>query len=153
MKIHRLRITGDIFVEVRTEKGLILGTSILKGSFEEEAEPWIEEAFEKYLLRKGDPDVDLLLLKREGVSGDLWRVYERLKEIAPFGRTITYSELARLTGKHPRFIGYAMKVNPFPILIPCHRVVSSKGIGGFSFGREVKLALLKFEGAYPLRNP
>ena len=51
----------------------------------------------------------------------------------PYGKTITYAELARSIGREGawRAVGSALAVNPYPIIIPCHRVVSSTGIGGF----------------------
>ncbi|MBN2110078.1 MAG: methylated-DNA--[protein]-cysteine S-methyltransferase [Methanosarcinaceae archaeon] len=51
----------------------------------------------------------------------------------PYGQTVTYAELACRIGKEgaSRAIGGALARNPYPIVIPCHRVVSSSGIGGF----------------------
>ncbi|WP_457600738.1 MGMT family protein [Hydrogenivirga sp.] len=81
-----------------------------------------------------------------GFSEDVIEVYRTLKERVPFGERITYSELGKLVGKHPRFIGYCMKINRFPIIVPCHRVVSKKDLGGFAYGKEMKELLLSFEG-------
>ncbi|MCQ6961689.1 methylated-DNA--[protein]-cysteine S-methyltransferase [Methanolobus chelungpuianus] len=51
----------------------------------------------------------------------------------PYGQTVTYAELACRIGKEgaARAVGSALAKNPYPIIIPCHRVVSSSGIGGF----------------------
>lgn len=49
----------------------------------------------------------------------------------PSGETRTYGELAAQIGSSPRAVGQACGNNPFPIVIPCHRVVSSSGLGGF----------------------
>lgn len=51
----------------------------------------------------------------------------------PYGQTITYAELACRIGKDgaARAVGNALAKNPYPIIIPCHRVVSSSGISGF----------------------
>ncbi|WP_406655789.1 methylated-DNA--[protein]-cysteine S-methyltransferase [Methanolobus sp. ZRKC2] len=51
----------------------------------------------------------------------------------PYGQTITYAELACRIGRRgaARAVGSALAKNPYPIVIPCHRVVSSSGIGGF----------------------
>ncbi len=68
------------------------------------------------------------------------------------GTTVTYGQLARMighTGAH-RAVGTALRLNPFPIEIPCHRVVRSDGIGkysGTSAGSSRKLMLLRKEGA------
>jgi methylated-DNA-[protein]-cysteine S-methyltransferase len=82
-------------------------------------------------------------------------VLEALQTV-PYGATITYAELARRsgTGLPPRAIGSVMGANPVPIIIPCHRVVASNGIGGYSGGEpgrgaEAKRWLLENEGALP----
>ncbi len=64
-----------------------------------------------------------------------------------YGKTLTYGDIARKLGTSPRAVGYALKANPAPVIIPCHRVVAKNGIGGFSQGVEIKLELLRLEGA------
>ena len=70
----------------------------------------------------------------------------------PFGQTRTYGELAKELGFSAQAIGQGCGGNPIPLLIPCHRVLASDGLGGFSgtFGIETKVALLKHEGAASL---
>lgn len=66
----------------------------------------------------------------------------------PFGVTCTYGELAAQIGspKGARAVGNALGLNPFPLLLPCHRVVARNGLGGFSAGGlKVKQALLSYE--------
>lgn len=58
------------------------------------------------------------------------KVWQALLQI-PAGRTATYGALAMQIGSAPRALGQACGANPIPIVIPCHRVVSSKGLGGF----------------------
>ncbi len=82
------------------------------------------------------------------------RVLREVKEI-PYGEVRTYKEIAQAIGnpKASRAVGQALKRNPVPILIPCHRVIRSNGkLGGFSLGREVKRYLLKLEGALSPRR-
>ncbi len=56
----------------------------------------------------------------------------------PIGETLSYGALARIAGSAPRAIGQACARNPFPIIIPCHRVVGSGGaIGHYSGGRGI----------------
>ncbi|PXF59477.1 MAG: cysteine methyltransferase [Candidatus Methanogaster sp.] len=68
-----------------------------------------------------------------------------------YGSVVTYSELAARIGKPnaARAVGNALKNNPLPIVIPCHRVVSKGGIGGYAFGVEAKRRLLKLETENP----
>ncbi len=72
------------------------------------------------------------------------RLRHALLEI-PEGHTLTYGALANVLHSAPRAVGQALGANPFPILIPCHRVVAAHGIGGFSCGLQWKQHLLSFE--------
>lgn len=63
----------------------------------------------------------------------------------PFGERLTYGQLAKNLGTAPRPLGGALSKNPFPLLLPCHRVVACGGIGGFAFGLTVKRELLRVE--------
>lgn len=73
-------------------------------------------------------------------------VYKHMSMI-PYGKTLSYKELAEKTSspRAYRAVGGACNKNPLPILIPCHRVLSSKGLGGFAMGLAVKKQLLKIE--------
>lgn len=73
-----------------------------------------------------------------------------LKEI-PYGETKTYKWLAQKAGRNGayRAVGNALKKNPLPIILPCHRVVASDGsLCGFSAGLELKRWLLKHESEH-----
>jgi methylated-DNA-[protein]-cysteine S-methyltransferase len=65
----------------------------------------------------------------------------------PRGRTLTYGEVALLAGRPgaARAVGQVMARNPFAIIMPCHRVVSRKGPGGFGWGLDIKKKLLELE--------
>lgn len=70
-------------------------------------------------------------------------VLEEVRKI-PYGETATYQELACRIGREgaARAVGTAVARNPYPVIIPCHRVVSSTGIGGFcgeTCGEKVEL--------------
>jgi methylated-DNA-[protein]-cysteine S-methyltransferase len=76
-------------------------------------------------------------------------VWELLRKI-PYGVTTSYGALARRLGdpKASRAVGAANGANPIPIIVPCHRVVGSKGdLTGFGGGIERKRWLLEHEGA------
>ena len=79
------------------------------------------------------------------------RVYAATRTIPP-GSTRTYGDVARLLGDVTlaRRVGEALGRNPFPIVVPCHRVLAAGGrTGGFSArgGTETKMQLLRIEGA------
>ena len=93
----------------------------------------------------GDPDA---LLAESGLTAFQQRVLQATAKIAP-GERLTYGELARYIGSPgaARAVGTALARNPFPVLIPCHRVVRADGsIGNYSCGGiRVKQRLLKEE--------
>jgi len=73
-------------------------------------------------------------------------VFNNMKTIK-YGKVLTYKELAEKIGKPKayRAVGSACGANKIPIVIPCHRVVSSTGLGGFGGGLERKKFLLNLE--------
>lgn len=77
------------------------------------------------------------------------KVLEAIREI-PYGKTWTYKQVAEAIG-HPkaeRAVGNALHQNPLQVIVPCHRVVTSRGkIGGFALGTDLKRRLLCMEGA------
>lgn len=78
------------------------------------------------------------------------RVWAAIARI-PRGEVRRYAELARELGSVPRAVGQACGANPLPLLIPCHRVISATGLGGFAHAREgylteTKRWLLRHEG-------
>jgi methylated-DNA-[protein]-cysteine S-methyltransferase len=88
-------------------------------------------------------------ISTEGTEFDQ-RVWHELESI-PYGETISYGELARRIGnpKAARAVGAANGRNPLPIVIPCHRVVSSGGkLGGYGGGLSLKRRLLDLEVAH-----
>jgi O-6-methylguanine DNA methyltransferase len=74
-------------------------------------------------------------------------VWRKLLDI-PYGETATYGEVAERVGKPgaARAVGNAVGANPIPIVIPCHRVLASNGLGGYSCGIDIKKDLLRIEG-------
>ena len=75
------------------------------------------------------------------------RVLRALLKI-PAGQLTTYGRLAAKAGSPgaSRAVGGAVGRNPIPIIVPCHRVVASNGIGGFGLGLDCKRTLLALEG-------
>lgn len=88
----------------------------------------------KAFFSSGEPLLPLhwSLIDMSTVSDFQKRVYEAVLAI-PHGETRTYAWVAKKIGKPlaARAVGQALRRNPFPILVPCHRVVSDKSLGGF----------------------
>ena len=81
------------------------------------------------------------------------KVYKKLLEVPP-GMVTTYGELARAVGlkNGQRVIGRIMNKNPYPVIVPCHRVIKSNGkIGGYAWGEKIKTNMLSKEGV-KIRN-
>lgn len=75
---------------------------------------------------------------------DVWRALSAI----PYGEVRTYADVARAV-KRPRAaraVGNANHANPWPVVVPCHRVVASDGLGGYGGGDAVKRYLLGLEG-------
>jgi len=78
------------------------------------------------------------------------RTWQAISDI-PSGEIRTYGELSAEVGGTPRAVGQACGANPFPLVVPCHRVVAKTGIGGFANASDgwlldTKRWLLKNEG-------
>ncbi len=63
----------------------------------------------------------------------------------PAGEVRSYGALARELGTSPRALGQALRANPLPLVVPCHRVVAARGLGGFAAGAIWKARLLAWE--------
>lgn len=115
--------------------------------------PFVQAALArlKAFLEGGPPSFGALSLDLSGQPPFRRRVLEVLRQTRP-GQTLSYGELALLAGSPgaARAVGQAMKRNPLPILIPCHRVVGSGWAGGFSFGEglDTKARLLALDARH-----
>ena len=109
-------------------------------------------------LLRGDPaDLSGIGIDMSGVSAFDRGVYEIARTIPP-GRTLTYGQVAARVGvpNDARAVGQALGRNPFPIVVPCHRVVAADGrMHGFSGpgGVNTKLRLLEIEGYEAVPGP
>ncbi len=91
-------------------------------------------------------------LPMDGLSPFAAKVLDTLRMQVEYGQTVTYGELAAMCGRPgaARAVGGFMARNPWPLLVPCHRVLGAKGrLTGFSGGGglELKAWLLQREGA------
>ncbi|MGE0660304.1 MAG: methylated-DNA--[protein]-cysteine S-methyltransferase [Reyranellaceae bacterium] len=105
------------------------------------------------LLRGEKRDLSIITLDMNGVPEFHREVYRFARSIPP-GATLSYGEIADRVGRKgaARAVGQAMGRNPFPLIVPCHRVLAAgQKLGGFSAngGIATKLKLLTIEGACP----
>jgi methylated-DNA-[protein]-cysteine S-methyltransferase len=115
--------------------------------------PEVEKAVERIvaLLRGEAGDLLEVTLDMDQVPAFHRRVYEVARAIPP-GKTLSYGDIAARLGAPgaARAVGQALGRNPFPIVVPCHRVLAAGGkIGGFSAqgGVATKRRMLALEGA------
>ncbi|MGR3469238.1 MAG: methylated-DNA--[protein]-cysteine S-methyltransferase [Shimia sp.] len=115
--------------------------------------PWTETPLSRRLAEAiaayaDDPQCRIDLPLRLAPPG-LTREVQRALLAIPSGETRIYGDLAQTLGVPAQAIGQACGANTLPILVPCHRVLSATGLGGYSGagGIETKVALLRHEGA------
>lgn len=144
----------DVYVE--TKGNLVQSVGFTpKGFIEKEVQKdeastltfrWLDCYFQKGEFNELPPlNLDLL-------SSFQKKVFSLLKEV-PFGKVVSYEEIKKqyesrfLSRASNQAIGQALKRNPFPLLVPCHRVIKKSGeLGGYAFGLSLKEELLRFEG-------
>ncbi len=88
----------------------------------------IQKQFSAYFSRELK-EFNLPFLFKQGTDYQL-RVWDQIRKIS-FGSTITYGEIAKKIRSGPRAVGNACRRNQLLLLVPCHRVVSAAGLGGF----------------------
>jgi methylated-DNA-[protein]-cysteine S-methyltransferase len=116
--------------------------------------PLAAEAVRQLQAYLNDPAFEFSLPLRPSGTPFQRKVWAQIAAIPP-GRTDTYGQLAKLLKNAPRAVGQACGANPFPLVVPCHRVVAAGGgLGGFSrhgggFLLDVKRWLLNHEHSEP----
>lgn len=144
----------DVFVEIKDDLVQSIGFT-QKGSIEKEIQNdevaalafrWLDGYFHKRKVNELPP------LNLNILSSFQKKVFALLKEV-PFGTVVSYAEIKKQYESHfllkasNQGIGQALKRNPFPLLVPCHRVIKKNGeLGGYAFGLNLKEKLLRFEG-------
>jgi methylated-DNA-[protein]-cysteine S-methyltransferase len=148
--------TGLLTVRLPSAQRERAKASLLKrcpGAIEAVAPPHISQVIDdvRALLAGGRPDFAEVELDLSATPEFHARVYDTARKIPP-GETRTYGEVAEQLGdkRLARDVGQALGANPWPIVVPCHRVTAAGGkLGGFSApgGAATKLKLLQIEGA------
>jgi methylated-DNA-[protein]-cysteine S-methyltransferase len=155
---------GDVIVATALPEGDAAGTRQrlmrrVPEAVETAPPPAIAEARDRIvaLLEGGRDDLGDITLDMAAVPDFNRKVYAIARAIPP-GETRTYGEIARRVGglEQSRAVGMALGQNPFPIVVPCHRVLGANGkAGGFSAdgGVETKLRMLSIERAQTGSEP
>jgi methylated-DNA-[protein]-cysteine S-methyltransferase len=143
--VVRLQTPAGQFV-LTSQQGVINKTDWEPGTC---MSPFAEHELNAYWQNPNKP-INIKLLKQGSTYRNL--VWAALCQI-PFGETITYSALAKKIGSSARAVGNACRDNPYALFIPCHRVVSVSGMGGYCGQTDgdlmsVKYKLLEFEASY-----
>lgn len=134
---------GEVTLKRKNEPGLIwqIVNEKIPSQLHQEISAW----FEAYCTKKIHLPLPPLTLSYSPLFTQ--KVLEFLRTV-PFGSSLSYGELASEIGspKAARAVGGALGSNPFPLFLPCHRVLAAGSkLGGFSCGLEIKKALLAFE--------
>ena len=143
-KIIALDIHSENLYEVKKH----LSALYPDGHESEQSFKTIKLLLDRYLKgEKVNFDVDIDI---SGESQFTQKVLRELKKI-PYGKVRSYLWIGKRLGHTmgARAVGQAVKRNPIPIIIPCHRVIREDGsLGGFSLGIEIKKRLLALEGIF-----
>lgn len=141
-------------IGIRTEAGAIRELVYLPRSFSEKdpVDALSEKAAAQVARYIGDPDFRFDLPLAPAGTAFQQRVWSAISAI-PRGEVLTYGQVAKLIRSAPRAVGQACGANWYPLVIPCHRVTATGGLGGFSnhddetgFHLGVKRWLLAHEG-------
>lgn len=159
--VHSFRTDIGLIRSASTSKGLALVALPIESTAAFERK--IEKYFKDYeILNGGETNREFEKQLRAYLGGRLRKFTLKLdiqatpfqKDILklvariPFGKTATYGDIARQSGRPRayRAVGHANAANNLPLVIPCHRVVSADGLGGYGGGLNLKKKLLKIEG-------
>lgn len=115
------------------------GSSRFLGEVFDQLNEYFQGARKRFTVRLDDT----------GLSGFSRNVHQALLEI-PYGSLVSYGELASLAGRPgaARAVGRVMSANPFPLVVPCHRVINADGLPGQysgGFGKVTKARLIELE--------
>lgn len=136
--IHYLEITYDIDFNITNINSTSEKNTTPVNAFEEK----IIKEFTNYFSRKTKKINLPYVLNATDFQKSVYKITTEI----PYGETLTYMEVANRLGKKcARAVGTAIKNNPLPIIIPCHRVVKSTGLGKYNLGTEIKKYLIELE--------
>uniref|UniRef100_I2PXZ6 methylated-DNA--[protein]-cysteine S-methyltransferase n=1 Tax=Desulfovibrio sp. U5L TaxID=596152 RepID=I2PXZ6_9BACT len=145
-------VAGRVALEIVWEAGEVVSLHLTWAEGREptlatDAGRALQAALTRYVAGE-PPDWPDLPLRWDGLTPFARRVLAELAAV-PYGQKVSYGWLAARAGspRAARAVGRVMGSIRFPLVIPCHRVVATNGLGGFGPGPEMKKYLLACEGA------
>lgn len=145
---REFRLLGEVFVLTYVGDVIVDSAWLMVGGNCRRASPELAKAFADALCMQ-EKSLSLRLLTRgTAYSRSVWLALTKI----PCGQVMTYSELAKQVKSGARAVAQACRNNPYPGIIPCHRVVAKTGSGGFMGQNQgawvdFKQRLLKYERA------
>lgn len=142
-------------IKIIVEEERLVSLELNKKDEEETNNETIDKTKEwlKKYFRKEKPNIEEINICPKGTTFQK-KVWSLLLEI-PYGKTISYGEIAKKIGPNmsAQAVGGAVHCNPIPFIIPCHRVIGSKkNLVGYAYGLEMKRFLLDLEKNNDLNN-
>jgi len=131
-------------IPLREEEIFKFFNDVVVGNPEEEYREIAEIILKLYFAEVDDKEAREIINYRLEVPNFTKKVLDIVKDIE-FGDTLTYGDIAKKLNTSPRAVGMALKRNPLPLIIPCHRVVAKNSLGGYSYGVEKKKFILERE--------
>ena len=134
------------WLHIEATENMLIGISLTKEKQSVSSNAIIQKAkewLEAYFAKRTAPLPPLA----KAATPFRQRVYEVTLQV-PFGECRSYKDIAIAIGqpKAYRAVAQALKRNPYMLMMPCHRIIASKGLGGYNGGIEIKKKLLEFEG-------
>lgn len=115
---------------------------IVKENFLEESCNQIRNQLNEYLA-SDRKKFKLTVNYPDSFTGEVMREMSKI----PYGENQTYGEISQKLDTSAVAVGQACGRNPAPVIVPCHRVVSKNSIGGYHYGKKLKMKLLSLESA------
>ncbi len=134
------KLTPSLSLLLSSLNGKLIRTEVIRKS----ANTLLPEC-EDYYYGRGDIKFPFEVLSFSEKHVKCIEIYKFLKKFVTFGKFTTYGEIAKKFDLSPRLVGYCMKINPFTVVIPCHRVLAKHDLGGYSAGLGIKKELLQHE--------
>lgn len=97
------------------------------------------------------------ILFKKASFKDVKEIVYTIVQLIPMGYTVTYGDVAKILKINPKTVGKILSENIQPIVIPCHRVISSRGFGGYTLlgkkALDFKIKLLQLESSRAIHKP